>query len=171
MTTNFRMRRGSSRRSSTTMAPCSSRVTSPLKEKLLEEVADDEENPIKSYGTGNVQTPRAGRRHSGSQNWSNVRAVMAYYCSLRKIKRFETLAGGFQIMEYAKNLLIFSITFERFWLFETNTCQQSLDFVIFNLSLWTNALASHVSFVILLPWYLTCWWILIIWIISERNTA
>lgn len=104
MTHNFRVRRGSSRRSSATMAPCSSRVTSPLKEKLLEEVADDEENPIKSYGTGNVQTPRTGRRQSGSQNWSNVRAVMAYYCSLRKIKRFETPAGGFEIMEYAKKL-------------------------------------------------------------------
>lgn len=28
-----------------------------------------------------------GTKNSGTQGWRNVRAVMAYYCTLRKIKR------------------------------------------------------------------------------------
>lgn len=65
--------------------PCKS----PAKEKLI---AGDEDE-IKSYGTKGPQLEEDGpgdrRRMSSSQNWKNVRAVMAYYCSLRKIKRFD----------------------------------------------------------------------------------
>lgn len=31
--------------------------------------------------------PSLGTKNSGAQGWRNVRAVMAYYCTLRKIKR------------------------------------------------------------------------------------
>lgn len=73
------------------------------KEKLLSKDEDGNFN-VKNYGTRGKSCKSAAtesdqeqaeeepsRKMSGSQNWKNVKAVMAYYYSLRKIKRFRLL--------------------------------------------------------------------------------
>lgn len=42
---------------------------------------DDDDNDVKQ--------PQSTKSNKGIQSWRNVRAVMAYYCTLRKIKRNE----------------------------------------------------------------------------------
>lgn len=50
----------------------------------------------------------ASRPTKGAQSWRNVRAVMAYYCSLRKIKRNGALNNHFiSRMKNSININIF----------------------------------------------------------------
>lgn len=65
------------------------------------------------YGDGdaddveNDEIPKPPGATSGSQRWKNVKAVVAYYCSLRKIKRNVIFA----IVEKKANMSIISCVF------------------------------------------------------------
>lgn len=43
--------------------------------------------PAGAASDGAGEDAASGGRTKGAQGWRNVRAVMAYYCTLRKIKR------------------------------------------------------------------------------------
>lgn len=66
----------------------------------------------KNYGTareeegagGSARGRQGRRKQSGVQNWRNVRAVMAYYCSLRKIKRLTTPDSSVPMIKHARPL-------------------------------------------------------------------
>lgn len=68
--------------------------TNPYRHNRLDRRKDEYENLSEErMDAGNSSL---GTKNSGTQGWRNVRAVMAYYCTLRKIKR----NGGVQFVIY-----------------------------------------------------------------------
>lgn len=60
-------------------------TTNPYRRNRLERRKDEYENLSEEQtDPGNSSL---GTKSTGTQGWRNVRAVMAYYCTLRKIKR------------------------------------------------------------------------------------
>lgn len=60
--------------------------TNPYRRNRLDRCKDEYEN-LSEERTDDGGHTSLGTKNSGTQGWRNVRAVMAYYCTLRKIKR------------------------------------------------------------------------------------
>ncbi len=59
--------------------------TNPYRRNRLDRRKDEYESL--SEDRTDAGSSSLGTKSSGAQGWRNVRAVMAYYCTLRKIKR------------------------------------------------------------------------------------
>lgn len=70
-----------------------------------------------------------GTKNSGAQGWRNVRAVMAYYCTLRKIKR----NGGVHVIYFQQFFFYFFLLMRFIRLFFTflKVCLSVPYFVLF----------------------------------------
>lgn len=74
--------------------------TNPYRRNRLDRQKDEYESlseERKEAGSSSL-----GTKNSGAQGWRNVRAVMAYYCTLRKIKR----NGGVHVIYIQQNFIL-----------------------------------------------------------------
>lgn len=64
---------------------------------LNEGINEDDEEDDDDNDVNHIKQPQSTKSNKGIQSWRNVRAVMAYYCTLRKIKRNEFVEIFFYI--------------------------------------------------------------------------
>lgn len=77
---------------------------------LNEGLNEDDEEDDDDNDVNHIKQPQSTKSNKGIQSWRNVRAVMAYYCSLRKIKRNEFVGIFFLFLYFLKRKVFFDVS-------------------------------------------------------------